>query len=437
MSATATGPVYQLEVEAEPAVADQVDAWLEGHVEVLLAQPGFVAARSWNIDSEEGLRRTIVQFDLDNEANLRQFLETSSTDYRSELDSRFGGSCHATARVLRVTNERIREFEHCLNCESVLTGQYCGNCGQRSQSRLISIWELVRDAFGDLFELDSRLWRTLIPLATRPGRLTSDYLSGRRARYMPPFRMYLVFSLAFFVIAFFDPARDLGLLLEAPEVADSAAPDTGPGVTAETSSSGEAGAGPADEQGVRVSIDGGDGDELDCNLEDFDSSDWPEWLARRVTRDRVEAACRNIAAEDGIGWEGLFDRAVEYLPAGLIVLLPVMALILKMLHPLSGRYYVEHLLFVIHYHAFAFLVLTVEILFTRTVALLSLPTFLEDASGVAVAVYIPVYLYKSLRRVYGQGRFVTILKFLFLLFVYLVGLALIVGFAALFAAFSV
>jgi hypothetical protein len=74
----------------------------------------------------------------------------------------------------------------CLNCGAVLGGQYCGYCGQRATTRLISIWQLVREAFGDLFELDSRLWRTLLPLLFRPGKLTQDYLQGRRARYMPP-----------------------------------------------------------------------------------------------------------------------------------------------------------------------------------------------------------------------------------------------------------
>jgi hypothetical protein len=85
---------------------------------------------------------------------------------------------------------------------------------QRARSRLISIWELVRDAFGDLFELDSRLWKTLVPLMISPGKLTHDYLQGRRARYMPPFRMYLVLSLLFFLVAFFDPRETFGLFYD-------------------------------------------------------------------------------------------------------------------------------------------------------------------------------------------------------------------------------
>src|SRR5210317_2067147 len=116
---------------------------------------------------------------------------------------------------------QLPEHPSCLKCGTELLGQYCGRCGQRARSRLISLWELLQDAFGDLLELDSRLWRTLIPLLIRPGQLTRDYLEGRRARYMPPFRMYLVLSVVFFVVAFFDPRDDLSLLFEpepVPEV---------------------------------------------------------------------------------------------------------------------------------------------------------------------------------------------------------------------------
>ena len=50
-------------------------------------------------------------------------------------------------------SESAGDIQHCLNCNAVLGGQYCGNCGQRARNRFISLWELISDAFGDLFEL--------------------------------------------------------------------------------------------------------------------------------------------------------------------------------------------------------------------------------------------------------------------------------------------
>ncbi len=108
-------------------------------------------------------------------------------------------------------NDRLPK---CLNCKATLHGQYCASCGQRSTSRLISLWQLMKEAFGDLFEADSRLWQTLRPLMLSPGLLTKDYLLGRRARYMPPFRMYLVLSVVFFVVAAFNPREDFALFFD-------------------------------------------------------------------------------------------------------------------------------------------------------------------------------------------------------------------------------
>jgi hypothetical protein len=128
---------------------------------------------------------------------------------------------------------------------------------------------------------------------------------------------------------------------------------------------------------------------------------------------------------------------LDNVPAALFVLLPLMALVLKMLYPLSKRYYVEHLLFVLHYHAFFFLIMTVEILFSRLAALLNVREAAGNLAIFGVSLYVPVYLYKSMRRVYEQGRAITILKFLFLVLSYLLGLVVMLIFVALYTAVSI
>ncbi|HET9473089.1 MAG TPA: DUF3667 domain-containing protein, partial [Steroidobacteraceae bacterium] len=64
-----------------------------------------------------------------------------------------------------------------------------------------SVRHFASEAFESITHADSRLWRTLGYLLARPGRLTSEFFAGRRVRYLPPFRLYLVISLLFFVIA--------------------------------------------------------------------------------------------------------------------------------------------------------------------------------------------------------------------------------------------
>ena len=133
----------------------------------------------------------------------------------------------------------------------------------------------------------------------------------------------------------------------------------------------------------------------------------------------------------------LMDKVLDKVPAALIILLPLMALVLKALYPLSRRYYVEHLLFFVHFHAFFFLILTLEILFSRLVGLLGLPEGAVTLTVVAVSLYVPVYLFIAMRNVYGQRRFVTFLKYMVLTVTYGAGFLLTMLGALAIAAFSI
>lgn len=369
----------------------------------------------------------------------------------------------------------------CLNCGATLDGQYCGQCGQRGTSRLISLWELVRDAFGDLFELDSRLWHTLIPLLGRPGRLTRDYLEGRRARYMPPFRMYLVLSLVFFLVAFFDPQRDFEIFFEPDESVDAAPAQgetmqklpgsmseerrrevraaleelvregvldesmLGPDGLIDVPDAGSAADTPEpppappteirtrDEPG-HLNLDFGGDDAINCDSGRFELSGFPAWIQRRATPDRLSRLCDRWQAA---GAEGFEAAIIDRIPAALILLLPVMALALKLLYPLSRRYYVEHLLFFVHFHSFFFLLLTLQILWSRLVSALGFHEAVAVLPIVASTFYVPVYLFVSMRRVYGQRRFFTFLKFAVLAITYLVSFSIMILGALLLAVVSV
>lgn len=358
--------------------------------------------------------------------------------------------------------EQLAEHPDCLNCGVELQGQYCSNCGQRSSSRLISLWELIRDAFGDLFEIDSRLWRTIFPLLIRPGRLTRDYLEGRRARYMPPFRMYLVLSVLFFVVAFFNPREDLSLLFE-PEPEPTAeetqeldeARAEAMEKLEELAEDGVISSEQLDEaidEAIKVSngqkdikftvVDGEfAGDEVNFEI-DPDSGECtfyghdklPDWLQRRLTKERLQRTCERIGADDG---KTLLELVLDNIPVALIVLLPFMALVLKGLYPLSRRYFVEHLLFFVHFHSFFFLMLILEIMYSRIGGLINLPEAMIVLVLVAASFYVPVYLYKAMRHVYGQGHFFTLTKYIVMLFAYFIGTTFTMLGALLFALVSV
>lgn len=429
MSHTA-GPIYEVTLSIDREIVEAFDIWLADHVQEMLELPGFLKADTFELEDDDKERtRRVTHYFLATEEDLEHYLAGPANDMRQSGIDSFGDRFEASRRVLRRSgdsDEELRPLPSCLNCGTTLGGQYCGNCGQRARSRLISIWELVREAFGDLFEIDSRLWQTLVPLLARPGRLTRDYLRGRRARFMPPFRTYLVLSVVFFLVAFFNPREEFQVLFEpaaeSSEESTQAVEETLPETTDEDG-----------ETGINLNLSTGESD-ADCDVEEFKSADIPEWLSRRITPERFLIMCERVAADDG---RALFEKMRENVPAGLFVLLPLMALVLKLVYPLSKRYYVEHLLFVVHYHAFFFLILILQILFARIMGLVRIPETATDTVLIGASIYIPVYLFRAMQRVYGQGAFVTLLKFFFLLISYFVGFGLMIGIAAVFAAFSI
>ncbi len=443
------GPIYENTIFVDADVVDAFEQWLNQHVRDAMRLPGLVDCRIFAIaDDEDGRAGRICQYLLENDAALDAFIDSTAAEIDAQISDQFGDSLSSTGRVLRedLWHELpAAETPNCLNCGAQLRGQYCGTCGQRARSRLISLWELISEAFGDLFEIDSRLWQTLIPLIMRPGQLTRDYLRGRRARYMPPFRSYLVLSLIFFLVAFFDPREELGLLFESESQSET---ETETPTDAEAHQeailkelaeegiivgSGDAEADEeSDEFNIHFDSDGESG--VECDFDESDLEDIPGWLARRLTPERMKHICEQTKLDDG---RQIIENLVDNIPAALIVLLPLMALVLKALYPLSRRYYVEHLLFFVHFHAFCFLILTLQILFARLAELLHVPETISVVTIVVASLYIPVHLFISMRRVYGQGRVITFLKYTVLSFAYCLGFLITMLGALAIAVFSI
>ena len=103
-----------------------------------------------------------------------------------------------------VMNEVIEKTEpeiaRCSNCGAVLSGSFCFDCGQQDREVRRPFWRILRQLVHALLDLDGRVYRSMYYLYTRPGFLSSEYLSGRRANYTQPLRMFLVLSISFFLV---------------------------------------------------------------------------------------------------------------------------------------------------------------------------------------------------------------------------------------------
>jgi hypothetical protein len=456
--------IYEVVLEADAAIEREFDTWLRDHVADMLALPGFLSAEileQTDSPPPEGRITRTVLYRLRDRAALDDYLRDHAARMRAHGVTLFGDRFSARRRVLdgrdRFEAGRI-STDNCLNCGEVLSGQYCSYCGQRADVRVISLWELLRDLVGDLFELDSRLWRTLRPLVTRPGLLTREYLSGRRAQYTPPFRMYLVLSVVFFLVVSTGREEPFVVQLDADNANIQLRGDTS-GPPAEAAPDAQTGE-PATASPEPPELDEKTQRALEALLERIPDSDraatrqafidalgelTPQQRATAADRlanpcspenfkinvpgfeqyeGRFREACNRIVADSGAS----FTRALwQNIPKMMFIFLPVIAFVNKLLYIGSRRYYVEHLLFFVHFHAFFFLVATVDVLLWR----LAGPETAAAAQASAVAgelmtavlfFYVPIYLYKAMRRVYGQGRFFTFLKFSMLVIAYFISL---------------
>ena len=88
----------------------------------------------------------------------------------------------------------------CKNCDNEFTGNYCNNCGQSAKDYDRPFSVLIVDAMANIWAFDTRLWTTLKSILLKPGEMAINYITGKRIRYMPPFRLYLFISFIFFML---------------------------------------------------------------------------------------------------------------------------------------------------------------------------------------------------------------------------------------------
>lgn len=271
--------------------------------------------------------------------------------------------------------------ETCPNCGEKLAAQfiYCPACGQKTGQRIDSFSEITKDFLEEYFSFDSKVFKSLLPLLYRPGFLTREYVQGRRARYIPPLRMYLTISLlAFLMLAVNKPSRTQY---------ESASAE----ITAEEMAE----------------------------------------IMRDVERaDPVDALTGDGPVAERF-WNDFFDST---LPKLFFVMVPFYALILSALYRRRNRYYVEHLIFSLHFHSFVFAALVFYMLISSYVfgGLASVNAALMALLVTAVL----AYLFFALKKVYAQNYLKTAAKFGLLVGSYSVTFV-VFSLLALFAYYSV
>jgi hypothetical protein len=369
-----------------------------------------------------------------------------------------------------LTPLRPEPGDTCRNCGTTLLGPWCHECGQSLRSPIRELGSLIVDGIQQVLNLDNKLFRSLLPLYFRPGWLTERYLDGQRSNFVRPLRMYLGLSVVlFFAVALSMPEPEVdsepapvqasaGDTVAAetaspPATATSPAtnrpsdppgstsdqPDTTSETTATTATTPTTPTKPTtpttpttpsekaaptlamvaaelpEERRIRIAkrvreatinLDGQAWDPVTHPLRiEFLPDTTNNWLNRRIE------AGRERVIDYMVDPARFVDTFIATLPTTMFVLLPLFALLLKLMYPFSSRLYVEHLIVALHSHSFLFSG------FIGMLVLSAVGTWIPALSNfcttmiIGGAVWMPLYLLLMQKRVYRQGWLMTLFKY--------------------------
>lgn len=330
----------------------------------------------------------------------------------------------------------------CANCHAALDGEYCSACGQRHEPHVHTVAHFASEAFESVSHADSRLWRTLWYLLARPGFLTREFFAGRRVRYLPPFRLYLVISVVFFLVVGLPdgpmiiddgptPDRVGKMNAAAEELETASGPGSEPLKKAAAAIRLEAGKEKAAQDSGESNAKPRDGLSSQNAMTEFCEEFKVPDRSANENYAKLHSACAKITEDGG---RELGKTVVHNIPRAMFVFLPLLALFMRLLYWKPKRYYVEHLLFLLHNHANVFLSLTILLLVLRI-------PHVADVMGVwlnwATFLYMVWYIYRAMRNFYGQGRALTIAKYFLIGFAYLTTSFVVILLTALYSAMTV
>jgi hypothetical protein len=248
----------------------------------------------------------------------------------------------------------------CRNCGASASGHYCPECGQETDNEPQSPAQFFDALFAKWATRNGLLWQTLARLLFAPGALTTEYVAGKRSRYLRPLQLYLTASvIVFAAVQYFNLDASLRFYGEHGVHLLRTSPVS---------------AGESASRGTRLTP-------VAIILDHVDT--------RGVRR------FRNMSAEERFRF--LHAKRAQSLSYFVLVLVPFLALILGVCYRDRRRPYGTHLVFGLHTHSFLLLVLLLEGI---------LPAVLANVTSLwAVA-----YFFAALRRVYGGTGIETLVR---------------------------
>ena len=273
--------------------------------------------------------------------------------------------------------ESVKPVIICKNCDTSFQGHYCPNCGQSVKDLDIPFKVLIFDIMANMWAFDTRVFKTLKSLLFKPGDMALDYVAGRRARYMPPFRLYIFISFIFFLLLNISVTKSVNRdwdLLTVRERSDTV----------------------KDVRNSVISITKDSDSESDNKLKGF---------------------IEKIESNKGY----YVTRFLTILSWSMFLLMPLYAFFLWLLFRKNQRFFLVHFIFAINQHALLFIIfitlLSINLIFPHK------STFPESW----LLLLFPIYIVIGSRKLYNRKWISTILRLTTAQFMYMLVLSVAIG----------
>lgn len=337
-----------------------------------------------------------------------------------------------------------RHNENCLNCGTKLEDIFCHHCGQKDLPRRQSMRELIENFIGSFYSFESKFFKTVRYLLLKPGFLPMEYTNGKRESYYHPARAYVFISFVFFLLFFSLPNQneesiielgndDRKELNETIQKLDSVKVDS---VINEWIPNNTIA--PGIQDSIKKSIDRkkkkNDGKKINTGFtitpathdtfEQYDSAQQllPEdqrdgWFTRKIEARAIKLN-QQYKGEEGLKKFGqdFTSSFKSNFSTMLFYLLPIFAVLLKLLYMRRDFYYSEHLVFSIYYYNFFYLAGCFYLLINLIPSMSFLNTIL--------ILWIIAYLFIGMKRMYQQSWGKTLAKFFLFGFLFMIAMTI-------------
>src|SRR5947207_3835609 len=325
---------------------------------------------------------------------------------------------------------------HCENCGAELQGHWCAQCGQAAIEYRRSFRYVVADLLNEFLNWDSKFFTTIALLILKPWRLTNEFLAGKRVRYVNPLRLYLLASILFFFAVNyatkgvkFEPGKlsaddradlkaelkdkdlppaareKLAALLRESSPSPASEPSTNTPSPVPSGSPNASPSSPAPETDTHKKQYGKIGERPFAVFDSDTKSSTPfeRW---------IEARAKEKMGEHGTKMGLFISTLLSNLPYMMLCCIPLFALVLKVLYIRRGIFYIDHLIYALHIHTFAYTGIMLIVLATIGLNRV-MPSTIAGWIIALLWIAFVVQIFLSIRRVYRQGWFFSIFKFLF------------------------